>query len=119
LAEADAFVINGGYSAVSEALALRKPVFVVPVPGHAEQSDNSSLIRDLGLGFVATEGDVLDQLLKMYHQNEWFGLQPIRQPFELTGTQQAADAIVRVANAPPRPRSLAALGHPAAALDHG
>src|SRR5436190_9458489 len=37
LCRADALVINGGYSAVSEAFALGKPVFVVPVPGHAEQ----------------------------------------------------------------------------------
>ncbi len=55
LYRADALVINAGYSAVSEAFVLRKPVFVVPVPGHAEQFINAHLVSELGLGFVATE----------------------------------------------------------------
>ena len=55
LARADALVINAGYSAVSEAFVLRKPVFVVPVPGHAEQFVNACLVKDLGLGFMAVE----------------------------------------------------------------
>src|SRR5262249_39066173 len=90
LAAADALVINAGYSAVSEAFVLRKPVFVVPVPGHAEQSVNASLVRDLGLGFVATEGNVLNQLLRMYLVNQWIGLRPMPPSFEINGAQQTA-----------------------------
>jgi len=74
LSQADALVINGGYSAVSEAFVLGKPVFVVPVSGHAEQFVNASLVRNLELGFVADEATVLDQLLTMYERDEWVGI---------------------------------------------
>ena len=48
-------VVNGGFSAVSEALFMRKPMVVIPVPRHAEQWANGESIRRLGLGIVATE----------------------------------------------------------------
>jgi len=97
LATADALVINGGYSAVSEAFVLRKPVFVIPVPGHAEQSVNAFLVRDLGLGFIATESDVLLQLLSMYEQNFWSGLKPMPPALETNGAQEAAEVILSMA----------------------
>jgi hypothetical protein len=97
LAGADAIVINAGYSAVSEAFVLGKPVFVVPVPGHAEQFVNARLVRDLGLGFVATETDVLDQLLKMYQSNQWAELKSRPLSFEIDGAREAALAIRRLA----------------------
>jgi len=85
LSKADVLVINGGYSALSEAIALRKRTFVIPVPGHAEQFVNACLARDLGLGSVATENDVLDQLLEMYQQDRWTNLNPMPRTFELNG----------------------------------
>ena len=91
---ADALVINGGYSAVSEAFLLRKPVFVVPVPGHAEQFVNSCLVRDLGLGFVATESDVLAQLLRAHATDTWPELNPMPATFELDGAREAAEGIL-------------------------
>ncbi len=94
LMQADALVINGGYSAISEAFLLRKPVFVIPVPGHAEQFVNARLASDLGLGFVATETDVLDQLLRMYEQDRWIGLKPMPAAFELNGAREAADILL-------------------------
>src|SRR5258705_10206825 len=93
LAGADGLVINGGYSAVSEAFVLRKPVFVVPVPGHAEQFVNARLVSSLGLGFVATESNVLDQLLNMCEQDRWVGRNPMPPGFEIDGAREAAAAI--------------------------
>jgi UDP:flavonoid glycosyltransferase YjiC (YdhE family) len=97
LAQADALVINGGYSAVSEAFVLRKPTFVVPVPGHAEQFVNARLVKKLGLGFIATEETVLDQLLAMHEQDRWVGLQPMPPTFEIDGAREAAAAIMAAA----------------------
>ena len=94
LARADALVINGGYSALSEAFAFRKPTFVLPVPGHAEQFVNASLAADLGLGFRVTESDVLDRLLEMHRVNRWFGRQPMPPAFEINGDVEAAEAIL-------------------------
>jgi UDP-N-acetylglucosamine:LPS N-acetylglucosamine transferase len=93
LSRADALVINGGYSAVSEAFVLGKPVFVVPVSGHAEQFVNAALVRDLGLGFVADETNVLDQLLTMYQQNRWIGRKTLPAAFEMDGAREACGAI--------------------------
>jgi hypothetical protein len=96
LAAADALVINGGYSAVSEAFVLRKPTFVVPVPGHAEQFVNARLVQELGLGFVSTEADVLDHLLKMHAEDIWIGLKSMPETFEIGGAQEAAKAILEL-----------------------
>lgn len=94
---ADALVINGGYSAVSEAFLLRKPVLVVPIAGHAEQFVNACLVRDQGLGSIATETDVLDQLLQMHAMDRWPSLRPMPAAFELNGASEAAEAILGVA----------------------
>lgn len=55
LAEADLVIVNGGFSAVSEALSLRKPMVVIPVPHHAEQWINGRTITALGVGMSAPE----------------------------------------------------------------
>jgi len=107
LAQADALVINGGYSAISEAFVLRKPVFVIPVPGHAEQFVNASLVRDLGLGFIATEANVLSQLLRMYEQDRWLELKPGPKQFEIDGAREACEAIMSYPRQVRRPRKAA------------
>jgi hypothetical protein len=94
LERADAFVINGGYSAVSESFALRKPTLVLPVPGHAEQFVNASLIEDFGLGFAATEANVLNRLMDLYQQDRWGDLRLPPPAFDIEGDREAAEAIL-------------------------
>jgi len=94
LACADAFVINGGYSALSECFAFRKPTFVLPVPGHAEQFVNACLASDLGLGFSVTEQDVLNRLMEMHRRDCWIGRKPLPPAFEINGDVEAAEAIL-------------------------
>src|SRR5262249_44173315 len=78
--------------------ALRKPTFVLPVPGHAEQFVNANLVAEMGLGFVATESDVLDRLLNMYQQDQWIGLRhPALSGFEIEGDREGAAAILACA----------------------
>jgi UDP:flavonoid glycosyltransferase YjiC (YdhE family) len=97
LERADAFVINGGYSAVSECFALRKPVWVLPVPGHAEQFVNASLVEDFGLGFRGNEAGVLNRLLEVHQQDRWGGLRLPLPAFEINGDEEAAEAILACA----------------------
>jgi UDP:flavonoid glycosyltransferase YjiC (YdhE family) len=97
LARADALVINGGYSALSEAFAFSKPTFVLPVPGHAEQFINASLAVEFGLGFSVTEHDVLDRLFEMHRQDRWIGRKPMPEAFEINGDVEAAEAILACA----------------------
>mgnify|MGYP001204583587 CR=1 FL=1 len=65
LKSADLMVVNGGFSAVSEAFVMRKPVIVIPVPNHAEQWVNARTIMELGVGEIATEENFVDKMLEM------------------------------------------------------
>ena len=91
---ADVLVINGGFSAVSEALALGKPTFVIPVPGHAEQYVNARTVADLGRGYVVDEHTVLPRLAEAYRTDRWDGLAPAALETGIDGAREAADAIV-------------------------
>lgn len=93
LTRADALVINGGYSAVSEALALNKPTFVLPVAGHAEQYVNARLVAELGRGYIAHDETVMDLLLGLYRTNAWSGLKEPQPISGLAGAEGAAAAI--------------------------
>ena len=64
LNKADLLVVNGGYSAVSEALHMKKPMIVIPVPGHAEQWVNARIVQDCGVGLMGSEA-TLEQDLKL------------------------------------------------------
>jgi uncharacterized protein (TIGR00661 family) len=97
LARADALVINGGYSALSEAFAFRKPTFLLPVPGHAEQFINVRLAADLGIGFQVTEADLLDRMMEMHEKDTWIGRKPMPPKFEIDGDKEAAEAILELA----------------------
>lgn len=66
LSKADLLVVNGGFSAVSEAVCLKKPVVVIPVPGHAEQWANGFTIEKLGLGLVSTEENLEAAMLSQW-----------------------------------------------------
>ena len=90
---ADTLVINGGYSAVSEALALNKPTFVLPVAGHAEQYVNARLVAELGRGYHACAETVMDVLLGLYRTNVWSGLHEPRPLSGLDGADRAAAEI--------------------------
>ncbi len=97
LARADALVINGGYSALSEAFAFRKPTFVLPVPGHAEQFINARMTEDLGLGYHVTEANLLERMMDMHAKDTWVGRQPMPPKFEINGDTEAADGILELA----------------------
>lgn len=66
LANAEVLVVNGGFSAVSEAFCLRKPVVVIPVPGHAEQWVNAQAMERLGVGLMASEENFEEKMLEAY-----------------------------------------------------
>lgn len=61
---ADLMLVNGGFSAVSEAFALKKPMVVLPIPNHAEQWVNGRTVEKLGVGFMAREDDIEPAMLR-------------------------------------------------------
>jgi uncharacterized protein (TIGR00661 family) len=60
LASAHVVIANGGYSLVSEAVSLGKPIYSVPVRNHFEQAINARYVHALGFGetaeFIEEEG---------------------------------------------------------------
>ena len=93
LQKADAMVINGGFSAVSEAMALGKPAFVIPVPGHAEQFVNARVVAEMGYGYVVRETDVVAKLRSLCALNRWEGLKDKKPIIGLQGAREAAEII--------------------------
>jgi uncharacterized protein (TIGR00661 family) len=65
LASADAVVTNGGFSLISEAVYLHKPVCSMPIHGTFEQYTNAAYIQKLGFGrhFGGFEGDNIKAFL--------------------------------------------------------
>jgi hypothetical protein len=93
-AEADMLVVNGGFSAVSEAFVMRKPLIVIPVPNHAEQWVNARTICELGVGMMAREEELEEALTQGLARIENFravyaGLQSAPD-----GAEQAAGRIL-------------------------
>jgi UDP:flavonoid glycosyltransferase YjiC (YdhE family) len=72
LEKADLAVVNGGFSAVSEAFYMRKPLVVVPVPRHAEQWVNAQTIERLGVGIAVSEDDIENGMLRAFDRLDEF-----------------------------------------------
>jgi len=94
LKKAEAIVVNGGFSAVSEAMALGKPTFVIPVPGHAEQYVNAHVLANMGYGYVVREDEVVDKIRELCRMNRWEGMKPRSRTMGVDGARQAAEIIV-------------------------
>lgn len=55
LRRAKLLIVQGGFSSVSEAAALRAPTVVVPVANHAEQWTNGKILEELGFAVCVDE----------------------------------------------------------------
>lgn len=62
---ADLLIINAGFSAISEAIVLKKPAVVIPIENHAEQMINSLLFEKHGLGLLATPENVHEKISEL------------------------------------------------------
>jgi UDP:flavonoid glycosyltransferase YjiC (YdhE family) len=93
-AEADMLVVNGGFSAVSEAFVMRKPLIVIPVPNHAEQWVNARTICELGVGTMACEEDLDEALTQGLARIDSFRAAYARLPDAPDGAEQAAGRIL-------------------------
>ncbi|MFM9941881.1 MAG: glycosyltransferase family protein [Hyphomicrobiaceae bacterium] len=100
---ADLLLVNGGFSAVSEAFALRKPMVVLPVPNHAEQWVNGRTIEKLGVGFMAGENDIEQAMLKAIAGIDELRAAYARLPDMRDGAAEAAEHIITLARGRAQP----------------
>jgi hypothetical protein len=96
---ADLLLVNGGFSAVSEAFALRKPMVVLPIPNHAEQWVNGRTIERLGVGFMADEDAIEAAMARAIAGIEDLRAAYARLPAMSDGAGEAADRIISLARA--------------------
>ena len=61
--QASIVIINGGLSSISEAIAMIRPMIIIPIEGHFEQRVNANWIEKNNLGVVAS-WDTLDSAVK-------------------------------------------------------
>jgi len=95
---AGALVINGGFSSVSEALAMMRPVYVIPVPNHAEQRINALMVKEIGAGDAADTGTIIPRLKEAYRLNRWEGVREERLPVHFNGGDEAAALLLQRLN---------------------
>ncbi|MCK9150947.1 MJ1255/VC2487 family glycosyltransferase [Methanobacterium alcaliphilum] len=69
LANANAVITNGGFTLISEAIHLKKPVFSIPVKGQFEQILNAIYLDKLGYGELQEE--INHKLLKNFIANQY------------------------------------------------
>ncbi len=91
---AGALVINGGFSSVSEAIAMMRPVYVIPVPNHAEQLINALMVKEVGAGDVESTDTIIQRLKDAYRLNRWDGIKEERMPVNFNGGDEAAELLL-------------------------
>lgn len=95
---ADLVMVNGGFSAVSEAFALRKPMVVLPIPNHAEQWVNGRTIEKLGVGFMAHEDSIETAMLNAITRIDTLRGAYDRLPAMRDGAREAVSHIEMLVN---------------------
>lgn len=94
LRAADCLIINGGWSSISEAVALNKPTISIPLPGHSEQYFNAGLLEYWGRGQRLTPETMVPSLRRQYAQNRWDHTPSDHFRPALDGAHRAALAIL-------------------------
>lgn len=92
--QATIVVINGGFSSISEALALAKPMIVVPVKGHMEQKINALWVRTNHFGMISSWEDIKMSIEDMKRKYVYFKRDLLGYNY-LQGAKQAASLILK------------------------
>ncbi|MCZ0933136.1 MAG: glycosyltransferase [Oligoflexia bacterium] len=87
-------VVNGGLSSISEALAMAKPMIVIPLEGHLEQRINADWIQNNNLGLISSWEKLKESVHEMIKNYDSFKKHLIEYKY-INGAQQGADLILR------------------------
>ncbi|MCY4512523.1 MAG: glycosyltransferase [Bdellovibrionales bacterium] len=92
--QATIVVINGGFSSLSEALALAKPMIVIPLKGHIEQRTNALWIEKNNLGVISSWRHLENSILLVKKKYGHFEKNCLSYE-RLNGAKQAAVLIIK------------------------
>ena len=87
-------VINGGFSSISEALALAKPMIVIPLKGHIEQQINALWIQENNLGLISSWKNLENSVLLLKENYGHFEKNSLSYE-KLNGAEEAASLIIK------------------------
>ncbi len=93
LNKADILIINAGFSAVSEAVLLRKPCVIIPIDHHAEQYVNAHMMEKEGYALVANIDNVWQKTTELITHYNQVKQALDRKALPLNGHWLAADMI--------------------------
>lgn len=95
-------VVQGGFSSVSEAVALRRPVVVVPIARHAEQHVNAAIVESLGIGLAARGADAGAKVCEILSRYDEFAERCRKCAIPSDGAEQAARALLDMMRSGPQ-----------------
>jgi uncharacterized protein (TIGR00661 family) len=84
IARASIVVCQGGFSSLSEVLALGKKALVAPLPGHVEQEFNARVLEEMGAVRVFDGGDLAEAIAEMA------GFEPKLEGLDFDGARRVA-----------------------------
>ena len=87
-------VINGGFSSISEALALAKPMVVIPLKGHIEQKINAIWVQENNFGLMSSWESLEDSILHVKKNYTHFKKNLLNYS-DVDGAAKAASLIMR------------------------
>ena len=86
-------VTNGGLSSISEVLAMRLPMIIIPVKRHLEQKVNANWIQENDLGVISSWDQLKESIEKVIENYNKFKINLNRYNY-VNGAQQAVNLII-------------------------
>ena len=87
-------VINGGFSSISEALTMAKPMVVIPLKGHIEQKTNALWVQENHFGLMSSWKNLKDSIFHIKKKYSHFKKALLGYK-HLNGAEQAASLILK------------------------
>ncbi len=92
--QATILVINGGFSSISEALAMAKPMLVIPLKGHMEQKVNALWVQDNNFGIISSWQNLENSIIHIKENHTYFKQNLLNYKYK-NGAKQAASLILK------------------------
>ncbi len=92
---ADYFIINSGYSAITESLFMKKPVISIPMTNHSEQWLNAKKVEDERYGLISSIDNLKEKYLIFNKNYKDFKNNLIFRKKERNGADEAAEIILK------------------------
>ena len=86
--------INGGFSSISEALSMARPMIVIPIKGHIEQKINALYIQENNLGLMSS-WESLEKTIERMIKNYTLFKKNLLKFNNINGAKQAGSVILR------------------------